>query len=1692
MCECDMASDEQLVSSKRGVNGGSSHIMVTDTSQNRPKQTVDFYKQHILSDKTPPSSDNNNDVEGNVQKSGSDHNGGDLERDYFQTRENFQRTSLRYLRGMHSSYNEKILARYRANGKPVTVTSVTITTTTATTTTTTASAITPTTTMTMSTTSTIPYLVPPHSVPSQKPITHQILNENKRQSLRRAGLHRSNSNLEIDSVEYSDDDIPPLAFSSRREYGSTSSLDLLHKSHEGFFAMLRDFGSGNSDQRSPAPPKIHEVLRGKAICEKSIQSSLKSGGILTDKDSDMGQSPKFKTKFKHKDRKMRAKSITGEAGSGIFRKLRGSKIDGSEVNMKNSDASADNSDGRNEERNQRKAFVHFDCQSITVNLSEFIERKSFSTERKNTTTGASAASVSRNSFADNPDQLSCVDEGDNKSNSLVLNCPFFRNELGGEEVRNLSLCKATAQKRNWQSLEKEIEGKEKMHRNPICCGISVLDSSPGPSGQVLSPFIKIKNQIIEYVDYGAHYYRNYFYGLDHQNYFGIDENLGPIAVSIKKEKTERENLSGKSEYGQTQYRIIFRTSELATHRGSILEDAIPSSSRLSSSRGVSSKDVLEYVLPEVNLSCLKQAISGQKIADQLMKLDEQGITTSYKVGIMYCKADQSTEEEMYNNEIHGPAFEEFLECIGTRVRLKGFDKYRGQLDNKMDSTGTHSIYSTFNNYEIMFHVSTLLPFTPSNRQQLLRKRHIGNDIVSIVFQEPGALPFTPKSVRSHFQHVFIIVRVHNPNTPEVSYSVAVSRCKDVPPFGPPIPETPFKKGPEFTDFLFAKVINGENAAHQSEKFKAMAARTHQEYLRDLATNYVTSTALDSTSKLSKFTLGSGRKKERSKVKIVPDFLAKGATVFFVKVEDHGFSKEIDCLLGIAAEYIVFIEDNTKDVIYIIPCSSVLGWTAFTNSLKLYHNQGDCVEMRPSSGESFEVVDIVSRLSGVTRGCQTQEMTLRRNDIGQLGFHIQAEGIVTEVEHYGFAWEAGIRKGTRLVEICKIATVTLTHEQIVDLLRTSSAVKVVAIRPNADGNPRTSPSQIGTVCFEKNKDKNISSEMTSSIKSYDPNEKRWSGDNLSKFTHQNKEINCHNASQDSGDYRSGKDNLSSPASLKTHIQISKLVQHFESNIKDELSATSSFSSSSSSSIHTSYSDNISNRLTYINSSANNGGGQTTTTVTASGSSYNNGNAPLVSKRPFVSGTGDYISPGTPQSGNISLELMKQSQNSKYLLQQQAAKRKNSAPDHVLNNTSSLSQIGEPSFSSGSSHHGHKTFENFMQSSCREEMFSSFGINRKKNDLPASSAKGWTDAIHKKGQPDNSSHNSSSGSSSPQSFNKNLSGRSSEESLNSRSRGGAYGIPSNLAPPLLPTHYMSKSTQGLSGLSSSSKVISSTTGNLQQELLRLINFDGVGSLQEDSDKSSEKYGLLARPGRLQRTMSDESLSSNKSATTTQSVNKDGFGATDAFLKKTSALRPPVPAVKPEEGSKINKLSPRVMGDKPPSPPRRKLVPPPPPPHSSRIPLVDSTASLEWSNLVNVATKAMEGNQISSSHHQPEQGLKQPKIATENTGLPPREKYSIQRAAIYNQQPRIKELEQKVQSLYENLELEKQKNLRYESELNKLRAENKRLQEESQTAAAELRRFTEWFFNIVDRNWTQHSQTGLTQLMQAGLPEKNIDQP
>lgn len=65
--------------------------------------------------------------------------------------------------------------------------------------------------------------------------------------------------------------------------------------------------------------------------------------------------------------------------------------------------------------------------------------------------------------------------------------------------------------------------------------------------------------------------------------------------------------------------------QLNTLRGSIIEDAVPSTSKHGLARGLPLKEVLEYLVPELNVHCLRLALNTPKVTDQLMKLDEQGV-----------------------------------------------------------------------------------------------------------------------------------------------------------------------------------------------------------------------------------------------------------------------------------------------------------------------------------------------------------------------------------------------------------------------------------------------------------------------------------------------------------------------------------------------------------------------------------------------------------------------------------------------------------------------------------------------------------------------------------------------------------------------------------------------------------------------------------------------------------------------------------------------------------------------------------------------------------------------------------------------------------------------------------------------------------------------------------------------------------
>ena len=629
---------------------------------------------------------------------------------------------------------------------------------------------------------------------------------------------------------------------------------------------------------------------------------------------------------------------------------------------------------------------------------------------------------------------------------------------------------------------------------------------------------------IERVDEGALFYKNHFYGQDHQNWFGVDDNLGPVAVSLRREKvpsflryggivegTERREFVTPRHLDEKDfrldtymYRIILRTGDILPLRGCILEDSIPAiagkrmnekmlktsnsfdnhlltgaTNSISGGGFLPTKEVLEFVWPELQLSSLHLGVQSGPCEDRVMMLDQAYVKNTYRVGILYCKKGQQTEEDMYNNEEGGPAFNEFLDLIGQRVRLKGFEKYKAGLCTKNDSTGLYSIYTCQDEKEIMFHVSTLLPFTPNNRQQLPRKRHIGNDIVTVVFQEPGALPFIP-NIKSQFQHVFIVVRVNNPCTSHTTYSVAVSRSKSVPSFGPPLPKKQpmvFPKTKAFANFLLTKIINAENAVTtSSDKFVSMATRTRQEILRDLATNYITQSTIDPG---SKFNLFATKRKDKMRPRFSPDTSGlQGALSWRVVVEDCStrspsgacnlrggglmtrsvaHTSELDAFIGISSDSLVLVQDNgpKHDILFVVSTKSIIGWTIIRqSSIRIYFHQGEALILHSKDVEDREDMgEIAARLKSVSEGAPTQDFTLRRNQMGQLGFHVQHDGLVTEVENFGYAWQTGLRQGSRLVEICKQPVTSMSHEAMVDLLKTSMSVTVTVIPPHPDGQPR---------------------------------------------------------------------------------------------------------------------------------------------------------------------------------------------------------------------------------------------------------------------------------------------------------------------------------------------------------------------------------------------------------------------------------------------------------------------------------------------------------------------------------------------------------------------------------------------------------------------------------------------------------------
>ncbi|KAJ3117488.1 hypothetical protein HDU96_006582 [Phlyctochytrium bullatum] len=317
------------------------------------------------------------------------------------------------------------------------------------------------------------------------------------------------------------------------------------------------------------------------------------------------------------------------------------------------------------------------------------------------------------------------------------------------------------------------------------------------------------------------WYRENFFGKPHQNYLAVESPKGPVAVSVLMD-------------GEV-YKALIRTS-LGSERLTIQASAVPLSWwRRAFKIPPSPASLMQAIGAGIPHQCLKLC-KDPSLPNELLAMEERQVIRSYKFGVVYMKDGQTTEDEMLQNrhEDASPAFKQFLNFLGETIELKGWKGYRAGLDvSGSNNTGTNSVYTKWQGYEIMFHISTFLPYNEKDKQQLERKRHIGNDIVMIVFQD-GQTPYPLSTITSHQNHVIAVVQPHGDG-----YKIAIAPRIGVPAFTPEIPDPPIiGTDPVSRDFFLHKLVNGERASYKSPSFAPKIQRTRSVLLYEVASKHV--------------------------------------------------------------------------------------------------------------------------------------------------------------------------------------------------------------------------------------------------------------------------------------------------------------------------------------------------------------------------------------------------------------------------------------------------------------------------------------------------------------------------------------------------------------------------------------------------------------------------------------------------------------------------------------------------------------------------------------------------------------------------------------------------------------------------------------------------------------------------------------
>ncbi|RCI02619.1 Tuberous sclerosis 2-like protein [Rhizopus stolonifer] len=180
----------------------------------------------------------------------------------------------------------------------------------------------------------------------------------------------------------------------------------------------------------------------------------------------------------------------------------------------------------------------------------------------------------------------------------------------------------------------------------------------------------------------------------------------------------------------------------------------------------------------------------------LATFDRIPVVDFHKIGVLYVGKNQRHEVEILANTYGSPDYVRFLNALGTIERLRGRNGNSGGLDREQDIDGRFAYFWKDDVTEAVFHIATLMPtHLDRDPQCSAKKRHIGNDYVTIVYNDSG-LDYSFDTLPSQFNFINIVVSPHSISTEAISpkhalagaentfFKVEMQRRPDMPDIGP--------------------------------------------------------------------------------------------------------------------------------------------------------------------------------------------------------------------------------------------------------------------------------------------------------------------------------------------------------------------------------------------------------------------------------------------------------------------------------------------------------------------------------------------------------------------------------------------------------------------------------------------------------------------------------------------------------------------------------------------------------------------------------------------------------------------------------------------------------------------------------------------------------------------------------------------